>query len=101
MSNLLQTTKAIFPEFLYQQLDVKSLNILYRCDKDATTATPTEKPGACEDTHAACPKWAASGVCVSSPVFMSRACRKSCNLCGEIRTLNYFEYDKTVNDFSV
>nr|XP_027238660.1 zinc metalloproteinase nas-13-like [Penaeus vannamei] len=67
----------------FSQLDVKSLNILYRCDKDATTPAPTEKPGACEDTHAACPKWAASGVCVSSPVFMSRACRKSCNLCDE------------------
>ncbi|XP_042868456.1 zinc metalloproteinase nas-4-like [Penaeus japonicus] len=69
----------------FSQLDVKSLNILYRCDEGKPTLppTPTEKPGDCTDAHAACPKWAANGVCVRSPVFMSRTCRRSCNLCDE------------------
>ena len=40
-----------------------------------------EQPERCEDSHADCKRWVASGECANNPSFMHAQCRRACGLC--------------------
>ncbi|XP_071516706.1 zinc metalloproteinase nas-4-like [Panulirus ornatus] len=66
------------------ELDVKGLNLLYRCSGVGPTVTkPTPRPTTCVDSHQHCASWAAGGNCASNRVYMAANCKKSCKLCGK------------------
>jgi len=64
--------------------DVKKLMTLYQCSGEVTTA-PTTAPttaSSCTNLNGNCDGWAARGYCTQKYVeYMTRECRKSCNLC--------------------
>ncbi|XP_066973579.1 hatching enzyme 1.2-like [Macrobrachium rosenbergii] len=73
----------------FSDLDVKGLNLLYKCSgvtpvttSTTTTARPTPKPVDCVDLNTFCPSWASEGQCKSNPGYMRVNCKKSCNTCG-------------------
>ncbi|XP_042235244.1 putative tyrosinase-like protein tyr-3 [Homarus americanus] len=68
--------------FLSGQLDVKGLNLLYKCSGTGPTPKPTPEPEDCVNKNQYCAYWAASGFCFTNNAYMKINCKKSCNFCG-------------------
>ncbi|XP_069938204.1 zinc metalloproteinase nas-4-like [Cherax quadricarinatus] len=69
----------------FSQLDVKGLNLLYKCEspqpstpKPPSPETPT--PEHCQDHSQYCLLWARGGSCTTNP-YVNLNCRKTCSLC--------------------
>ncbi|KHJ82570.1 shTK domain protein [Oesophagostomum dentatum] len=71
--------------------DVKTFSIVYTStDTSPYTSVEllTDEPEAvtpagisCKDAHEYCPAWKSGQLCVTSPMFMYRFCRKTCEMC--------------------
>nr|XP_053630348.1 zinc metalloproteinase nas-4-like [Cherax quadricarinatus] len=69
----------------FSQVDVKGLNLLYKCEspqpstpKPPSPVTPT--PEHCQDHSQYCLLWARGGYCTTNS-YVNLNCRKTCNLC--------------------
>lgn len=65
----------------FSELDIQSLNLLYKCSGVKPSPGPGPKPEGCTDNHHYCSSWASLGYCGSNPGYMHINCRKSCNTC--------------------
>jgi len=67
----------------FSEIDVKQINLLYKCPPTTHTFPPTQSPD-CHDDLAPCADMANDGSCTDPKWrrFMEKSCKFSCGLCG-------------------
>jgi len=65
----------------FSQLDIKKINILYKCGKTGGGGGPRPTSSSCRDNHRNCRYWARVGECKRNPNYMLTRCKKSCRRC--------------------